>query len=70
MTDDRDYMTPVQFASLPLDVQLAVWAAHAAGQIDSIPATAGAPDGMQRYHRGQVLALRREIRMKEEARSA
>ena len=60
MADERDFMTPREFASMPSDVQHAVWAAHREGRVDAIRASAGSASGMLRYHRAQVLALLRE----------
>jgi hypothetical protein len=47
-----DYMTPEEFAALPSDAHHAVWRAHAAGRLDSVPEC-----NVRRYHRAQVLAL-------------
>jgi hypothetical protein len=55
--DDRQYMTPREFAALPLDVQIAVWQAHAENRIDVIPMSGTSGKNMFRYHRAQVRAL-------------
>ncbi len=57
MADDREFMTPREFAALPSDAQHAVWGAHAKRRVEAIRTSAGSANGMLRYHRGQVMAL-------------
>ncbi len=60
MADDREYMTPREFAALTSDARHAVWDAHANRRVEAIRTSAGSANGMLRYHRGQVMALLRE----------
>jgi hypothetical protein len=49
-------MTVAEFAALPSDAHHAVWQAHAARRVDTIPEC-----NVKRYRRAQVLALLREL---------
>jgi hypothetical protein len=64
LPDDREYMTPVEFAALPSDVHHAVWAAAADKRVGAVPASGSAP---RRYRRAQVQAIMRGL---EAARTA
>jgi hypothetical protein len=66
LRDDREYMTPAEFAALPSDVHHAVWAAFNANAIDSFPGKHADQSRPQRYRRVQVQAVMRGL---EAARS-
>lgn len=51
---DDPYMTPAEFAQLPVAVQHAVWAAATERRIDSVARSSDRP---RRYDRGQVQAI-------------
>lgn len=61
LPDDREYMTPAEFAALPSDVHHAVWAAFNANTIDSLPGKKADQSRPQRYRRDQVHAVMREL---------
>jgi hypothetical protein len=67
LADDREYMTPMEFASLRSDVHHAVWAAFNANAIDSVPGKETDQSRPQRYRRDQVRAIIRDL---EAARTA
>jgi hypothetical protein len=62
--NDREYMTPMEFAALPCDVHHAVWAAATYKSIDVVSASGSLP---RRYRRDQVQAIMRDL---EAARTA
>jgi hypothetical protein len=61
LADDREYMTPMEFAGLRSDVHHAVWAAFNANAIDSFPGKDVDPSRPQRYRRDQVSAIIRDL---------
>lgn len=61
LPDDREYMTPAEFAALPSEVHHAVWAAFNANAIDSFPGKETNQSRPQRYNRAQVQAVMREL---------
>jgi hypothetical protein len=68
--DDREYMTPAEFAALPPDVHHAVWAAFNANAIDSFPGKETDQSRPQRYNRAQVQALIRALKAARPAAAA